>query len=61
MVLSSKIMEEFRRTMFNRLIPNLKAIGLLSDRIKPRYQTLGLLQFENGLSADRITLTDLLA
>jgi hypothetical protein len=61
MVLESEIMGEFRKSLFSRLIPNLKVIGLLSDRIKPKYELLGLLKFENGASADQITLNDLLA
>ncbi|MCX8000461.1 MAG: hypothetical protein N3A69_16160, partial [Leptospiraceae bacterium] len=61
MVLNSEIMGEFRRLLFSRLIPNLKAIGLLSDRIKPRYEELGLLRFEDGKSADRLSLNELLA
>ena len=42
MVLKSEMMSLFRRTMFKRIIPNLKRIGLLSDRIRPRYAALGL-------------------
>ncbi|MCB1142598.1 MAG: ferritin-like domain-containing protein [Leptospiraceae bacterium] len=61
MVVDSEIMSEFRRTLFSRLIPNLKAIGLLSDRIKPKYEELGLLRYENGTAADRLTLNELLA
>ncbi len=52
LVLASGYMERFRRTMFRRLIPNLKKIGLLSDRIRPRYAALGLLQWEDEPAAD---------
>ncbi len=61
MVLDSEIMAEFRRSLFARLIPNLKAIGLLSDRIKPKYEALGLLRYEDGKAADQISLAELLA
>ncbi len=61
MVLDSEIMSEFRRSLFSRLIPNLKAIGLFSDRIKPKYEALGLLRYENGKAADQISLAELLA
>jgi hypothetical protein len=61
MVLNSEVMAEFRRSLFSRLIPNLKAIGLLSDRIKPKYEALGILKYENGLSADKLSLNELLA
>lgn len=60
MVMTSPIMEEFRINLFSRLIPNLKAIGLLSSRIKPRYEQLGLLRFEYEKSADKLTLNELL-
>ena len=60
MVMTSPIMEEFRISLFSRLIPNLKAIGLLSNRIKPRYEQLGLLRFEYEKSADKLTLNELL-
>ena len=60
MVLDSEIMAEFRRTLFSRLIPNLKAIGLLSDRVRPRYEELGLLRYEGGKAADQLSLSELL-
>jgi hypothetical protein len=50
----------FRRVMFKRIIPNLKRIGLLSDRIRPRYAEIGLLEFEHGRSAEQLTAIDLL-
>src|SRR4051812_43094674 len=36
-VLGSEMMSIFRRTMFRRIVPNLKRIGLLSDRVRGRY------------------------
>src|SRR5205823_4862343 len=51
LVLKSHLMTSFRRTMFKRIIPNLKRIGLLSDRIRPHYDQLGLLAFENSKAA----------
>jgi hypothetical protein len=59
-VLESEMMSRFRKTMFKRVIPNLKRIGLLSDRIRPRYAELGLLGFENGKAAPELTANDLL-
>ena len=38
----------FRETMFKRIIPNLKRIGLLSERMRPQYASLGLLEYEHG-------------
>lgn len=61
LILESEIMREFRRSLFGRLIPNLKAIGLLSDRIKPKYEKLGVLKYEGEKAADVITLNELLS
>ena len=57
----SKLMGSFRQAMFKRIIPNLKRIGLLSERIRPRYDELGLLVYEEGRPAPELTAEDLLA
>jgi hypothetical protein len=57
----SDLMALFRRTMFKRIVPNLKRIGLLSDRVRPRYEALGLLQYEHEKAAPELTATDMLA
>jgi hypothetical protein len=54
------MMSVFRGTMFRRIVPNLKAIGLLSDRVRPRYEAEGLLAFEGGKAAPELTAADLL-
>lgn len=59
LVLQSEMMKMFRKTMFKRVIPNLKRIGLLSDRIRPKYAELGLLDFEHGRAAPELTALDL--
>ena len=59
-VLDSKMMEFFRTTMFRRIVPNLKRIGLLSERIRPHYEALGLLAFEHGKAAPELTVDELL-
>jgi hypothetical protein len=60
LVIDSEMMSRFRKTMFKRVIPNLKRIGLLSDRIRPKYAELGLLGFENGKAAPELTAKDLI-
>lgn len=60
MVSRSEMMKVFRHTMFKRLVPNLKRIGLLSERMRPRYQALGLLEFEHLPAAPELTAKDLL-
>src|SRR5206468_8709620 len=43
LVRESALMELFRKTMFRRIVPNLRKIGLLTERVRPRYEALGLL------------------
>ena len=59
-LLESEFMNSFRRTMFRRIVPNLKRIGLLSDRIRPHYAEIGLLEWEHEKSADQLTANELL-
>lgn len=59
-VLASPFMQRFRNTMFRRLIPNLRRIHLLSDRIRPHYDRLGLLAYENEKAAPELSAGDLL-
>jgi len=60
LVIESPLMVFFRRTMFRRILPNLKRIGLLSDRIRPHYAAIGLLEYESGKAAHELTAQDLL-
>ncbi len=48
-------MTEFRTVMFSRLVPNLREIGLLSDRVLHHYEAAGLTQYMGGLAADELT------
>ncbi len=38
--------QKFRNLVFARVVPNLKRIGLLTDKIRPKFEELGLLDFE---------------
>ncbi len=60
-VLSSSGFEEFRHIMFSRLVPNLREIGLLTDRIRPHYDSVGLLKYMGLRSADQLTGEQMLA
>ena len=60
LVLESDMMATFRQTMFKRIIPNLKRIGLLPDRMRARYAELGLLEYEHGPAAPELTAADLI-
>jgi len=38
---------DFLNLLYARIIPNLKRIGLLTDRIRPKFEEMGVLDFEN--------------
>ncbi|HEX3594728.1 MAG TPA: ferritin-like domain-containing protein [Polyangiaceae bacterium] len=46
-LLAGGMMEEFRNLLFTRIIPNLKKVGLLTERVRPLYEALGVLKYEN--------------
>ncbi|MEM3087438.1 MAG: ferritin-like domain-containing protein [Halobacteria archaeon] len=46
--MNSKLMQEFRRMLFTRIMPCLKRVGLLSDEVKPKFQELGLLKYQDA-------------
>jgi hypothetical protein len=61
MMLDSPGMNEFRVTMFSRLVPNLREIGLMSPRVLPKYEQVGLMKYFGGLAADRINGQSMIA
>ncbi len=46
-VLDGEVMQLFRNLLFQRVIPNLKRIGLLTESIRPKFEALGILEYEN--------------
>ena len=54
-VLRTPGLEDFRTQMFSRLVPNLREIGLLSPRIVPRYEQVGLMKYFTGRAANALT------
>jgi hypothetical protein len=48
----SEIAKEFRRRLFSKIVPNVKSLGLLSDRQRRRFAELGILEFESGTTSD---------
>jgi hypothetical protein len=58
---NSPAMQAFRIIMFKRLVPNLAYIGLLTPRMRERYERAGLMQFAGGKNASELTADDLLA
>lgn len=60
-IIASPGLEAFRHSMFSRLVPNLREIGLMSPRVLPRYESAGLMRYFAGASADRLSAEQLLA
>ena len=46
--MDTKSFEMFRNFLFSRVIPNLSRIGLLTDKVRPKFEALGLLEYENA-------------
>lgn len=59
-MLASAPMQAFRSRLFKRMVPNLRKIGLLPDRLRPHYAAIGLLEWESLPDATRLAATDLL-
>jgi len=59
-IFNSKFTASFRKTMFKRIVPNLKRIGLLPDRLRSHYASIGLLEYEHMPAAPDLTAEDLL-
>jgi hypothetical protein len=50
--LESEVAKEFRRRLFSKIVPNVKSLGLLSDRQRVRFEDLGILEFEHNTTSD---------
>ena len=46
-MLDGFVMSTFRNLLFQRVVPNLRRIGLLTDAVRPRFQELGILDYES--------------
>jgi hypothetical protein len=57
--LESHLMVQFRNLLFTRIIPNLKRIGLLTEKVRPKFEELGILQFENLLDDGEVSWAEL--
>ena len=60
-VTESPVFATFRKSMFKRLVPNLREIGLLSERIQPHYRQAGLMAYYDGAAANELSGDALLA
>jgi hypothetical protein len=58
-VTGSQGMSLFRTLMFQRLVPNLRAIGLLTPRMYKHYSEAGLMKFAGGRDATQLRTEDM--
>jgi hypothetical protein len=49
-MLESSVMQYFNKFLFTRIIPNLARIGLLTEKVRPKFEALGILEYENLVS-----------
>ena len=56
---SSDITKMFQKLLFQRVVPNLSRIGLLTDSVRDKFDKLGLLQYEDAQSDYDVDWADL--
>ncbi len=56
--LDSPISKEFRRRLFSKIVPNVKSLGLLSERQRARFAALGVLEYEHCSTSDQDHLAE---
>jgi hypothetical protein len=49
---NSEIAKQFRYRLFSKIVPNVKSLGLLSDRQRVRFEQLGILAYETNTTSD---------
>jgi hypothetical protein len=47
-LLASPLMQQFRQLLFQRVVPNVKRLGLLTPRVRERFAALGIIQYEDA-------------
>jgi len=57
--LNSDITKHFQKLLFQRVMPNLKRIGLLTDSVKGKFEDLGILEYASAKSDGDIDWADL--
>lgn len=57
--LDGNVTSNFRKLLFTRVMPNLKRIGLLTDKARVKFEELGILEYENLASDGDIDWAEL--
>lgn len=58
-IMDSVVISLFRELLFERIMPNLKRVGLLTERVRPKYEDLGALKYEDLAGDVMINWTNL--
>ena len=48
----SELAKQFRYRLFSKIVPNVKSLGLLSNRQRMRFEKLGILEYETNTTSD---------
>jgi hypothetical protein len=48
----SDLAAQFRYRLFSKIVPNVKSLGLLSEKQRGRFHDLGILEYENNTTSD---------
>jgi hypothetical protein len=48
----SGLTRQFRHRLFSKIVPNVKSLGLLSERQRARFHAIDILQYENETTSD---------
>ena len=48
----SGLAAQFRHRLFSKIVPNVKSLGLLSERQRKRFHAIDILQYENDATSD---------
>jgi len=48
----SPIAQQFRYRLFSKIVPNVKSLGLLSNKQRARFEQLGILEYETNTTSD---------
>ncbi|HYY74453.1 MAG TPA: ferritin-like domain-containing protein [Solirubrobacterales bacterium] len=62
--IETPFMQAFRQLLFSKIVPNLKRLGLLTQRVREAFAQIGVLQFEDmpdSTQDEKVTLPPMLA
>ncbi len=58
-LLDDHVIGDFRKLLFSNIVPNLKRVGLLTEKIRPKFNELGILEYEDLPDSGLVSLEEL--